>query len=1173
MHPSRDELSGLVLGMLIEDDVDQIADHVEQCPVCEETVREMETMSDEMIRSLRGPVVQHPLEQESHCRRLLEVVEAIGQDLSSGDGVNPPVAEDLRTIRDYQLVAKLGQGGMGAVYKALHTQLQKVVALKVLSTEQMNDKKAVERFRREMQAVGRLSHPNIVGAFDAGEHEGRHYLVMEYVEGVDLSELVRQLGPLPIADACELIRQAAVGLQHAHEHGLVHRDVKPSNIMITPDGQLKILDLGLARLHNGQLADLTSTGQMMGTVDFMAPEQSGDSHGVDIRADIYGLGATLYKLLSGQAPYANPKYDSLVKKLMALATEPITPIKYYRPDVPDELATLLHQMVEKGVEDRPATPNEIVDAIAPHAESADLVALMARYRELTKKSGPDENEVSSRSTHQNLKSSFSDTTPSEAEGAEDDGRYNTTPATPLIEPMDVIGVASDVSSVDDTPQPVAHERTPGVLTVAEAEASGWWNRTTKFVAALTGMAALLVALTVINLQTDKGTIEIVSHVPDIEVTIKRDSKVVDGFQVEQRDGGASYYSGDYEIEIVGGMADGVVITNKKFTLTRGKDVLVEISRVFARNHESQAPPDSVAASSQSTQRSDVGAEGIEEIRVLEGHEGQVNCMEMFADGKYALSGGNDGTLRLWDLATGNELPRSMKHSESIWCVAVSPDGKYAVSGGGGTYVDGKPVNKDFDIRLWDIITGEEIRRFKGHESKVYGLAFSSDGAFIMSSSADGTVRQWRVRDGSEMAVLRGHERSVRCIALSPDDRLAVSGSSDSTIRLWNLITAKEIRVLDGHWEVVTSVTFSPDGRYILSASTDTTMRLWDVETGKLVRQFRGHQTGVYSAGFAPNGRVAISGSGVLPEGSGIQRPAGWDYRLRLWDVQTGQELRRWTSHTGGATQVRFGLKGGSVLTSGCDGTLLLWSLPDMETLEKQAKQYSPAPERQFVWPQNLLQAGQIPAPSLGEIEQVAHDEFNNSNSGFYKGFFRNDPNSTEFGYESGRYFIEPPTTGLAVFGTPWKRYSNFACQMVGRVAAPSSGLWGVAFLNSEHHGIAITIDTEGRLQIGPDPFEVETFRGPQIGPIEHVAIKSGNEFNTILVIIRGRQIEVYVNSVAVVQPFYLDRDITPASVRLRYGASDDRQNGDPRTRIELERITVWPAESVPSLEARGAVAK
>jgi hypothetical protein len=214
MHPTHDELIGLVHGTADEKTADAVARHVEECAECEETLRNLDTAADEVIQQLRKPALMGQFESESECRNLVSVVAAIGRDLTVAPTDTTTTHEtdsDLGVIRDYQLLAKLGEGGMGAVYKALHTKLQKVVAIKVLPAGRMNGPQAVQRFEREMQAVGRLSHPNIVGAHDAGEHEGTNFLVMEHVAGIDLSELIRNVGPLPIADACELaVRQRSV---------------------------------------------------------------------------------------------------------------------------------------------------------------------------------------------------------------------------------------------------------------------------------------------------------------------------------------------------------------------------------------------------------------------------------------------------------------------------------------------------------------------------------------------------------------------------------------------------------------------------------------------------------------------------------------------------------------------------------------------------------------------------------------------------------------------------------------------------------------------------------------------------------------------------------------------------------------------------------------------------
>ena len=215
-------------------------------------------------------------------------------------------------------------------------------------------------------------------AYDAGEVAGLPYFVMEFVEGTGLDGVVRQRGPLPVAEACEVVRQAALGLQHLHEHGLVHRDVKPSNLMLTPQGQVKVFDLGLARLVNdpAQEAQITLHGQFLGTVDYVAPEQCDNSRTVDIRADLYSLGCTLYHLLAGDPPFTSPAYDSIFRKLLAHATAPVPPVRG-RSDIPEPLAAALGRLLAKDRNDRFATPADVAAAFQPFAAGADLARLLA----------------------------------------------------------------------------------------------------------------------------------------------------------------------------------------------------------------------------------------------------------------------------------------------------------------------------------------------------------------------------------------------------------------------------------------------------------------------------------------------------------------------------------------------------------------------------------------------------------------------------------------------------------------------------------------------------------------------------------------------------------------------------------------------------------------------------
>jgi serine/threonine protein kinase len=294
-----------------------------------------------------------------------------------------PKAPPKNQLGEYELLAELGSGGMGTVYRARHTRLDKTVALKILAPGSLIDDEVVARFDREMKAVGRLNHPNIVQAHDAGEIGGTRFLVMEYVDGMSLATLIDACGPLPVAAACELIRQAAIGLDHAHRQGLVHRDIKPSNLMLDSHGQVKILDFGLAMFQPGQLAGaerITASGQAMGTIDYMAPEQAESSRTVDIRADLYSLGCTLYKLLSGRAPFSGPKYQDPLNKVMAHAREPVPPIRKVRPDVPAELAAVLDRLLAKDPAGRFSAPAELVAAIGPLAGGSDLRELLARAR-------------------------------------------------------------------------------------------------------------------------------------------------------------------------------------------------------------------------------------------------------------------------------------------------------------------------------------------------------------------------------------------------------------------------------------------------------------------------------------------------------------------------------------------------------------------------------------------------------------------------------------------------------------------------------------------------------------------------------------------------------------------------------------------------------------------------
>lgn len=322
------------------------------------------------------------LEIELHARQqrgdLPAEEEYVGRFPDQQEAISALFAKWVRKrLGDYDILREIGHGGMGIVYQAQHRLLDQVVAIKLLPESSLGDVQAVRRFQREMLSIGRLNHPNIVRALNAGEERGVPYLVMEFIEGLDFRDLVNESGRLGPEAACELIRQAAVGLQHIHEHGLVHRDIKPANLILARDAAVKILDLGLVRLETLPTSrELTQPGMPMGTVDYMAPEQWVDPSAVDIRADIYALGCTLFFLLTGQPPSAMAaRRTPFPRRSEVQPTHPS--VASLRRDCPQDLDKILELMLAEEPDERFDTPGEVADAIGVFADSAALDPLVS----------------------------------------------------------------------------------------------------------------------------------------------------------------------------------------------------------------------------------------------------------------------------------------------------------------------------------------------------------------------------------------------------------------------------------------------------------------------------------------------------------------------------------------------------------------------------------------------------------------------------------------------------------------------------------------------------------------------------------------------------------------------------------------------------------------------------
>ncbi|UUO06948.1 protein kinase [Blastopirellula sp. J2-11] len=352
LHPSRDKLESFFHGTLPEEERQVIEDHVAQCDVCCDILR---------------TTPHDPFAQRIHAA--LSTMHDPSPSPALPNNFNAGVPAELREHPRYRILRRLGQGGMGVVYQAEHRLMERPVALKVIHGRLLSNEIAVERFRLEVKAAARLSHRNIVVAYDAEQAGNLHFLVMEYLDGVSLTEIVERRGPLSLLHACNFVLQAAHGLQHAFERGMVHRDIKPHNLLRTSRGIIKILDFGLARFATETEPSgdggLTEDFATLGTPDYIAPEQAHDSKRADIRSDIYSLGCTLYYLLAGQVPF--PKGTALDKVIAHSERQP-TPLADLRSDLPDEVVQIVERMMAKDPAARFQTPAAVVAALRPYGK-------------------------------------------------------------------------------------------------------------------------------------------------------------------------------------------------------------------------------------------------------------------------------------------------------------------------------------------------------------------------------------------------------------------------------------------------------------------------------------------------------------------------------------------------------------------------------------------------------------------------------------------------------------------------------------------------------------------------------------------------------------------------------------------------------------------------------------
>jgi hypothetical protein len=535
-HPTANRLSAYAEGRLDEPEMNQIEEHLSSCDSCCRWIRDQP--EDSLVAKLRGrstaPVAavtesadEAPLGFQVPSSFVVgPKIEAALHD-QTGDSAKPAdlpatagLPKELSDHPRYRIIAALRTGGMGAVYRAEHRLMDRPVALKVIRGELLGNPALVERFRREVKSAARLgSHPNIVAAYDAEMVGETHMLIMEFIEGTDLGRLVDSRGPLPVGEACEYVRQAALGLQHAFEDGMVHRDIKPQNLMRTTRGQVKILDFGLARFASefGSHAGMTAEGMLLGSADYIAPEQIQDPRTADIRADIYSLGCTLYFLLAGRPPFPD---GSVIQKLMAHREKTARPVTEIRADVAAELAKIIERMMSKDPARRFAAPEEVARTLAPFADAQAARTAAARS------------------------------------GAP------------------VIGDTSASSAASPVFASTVGDQKPSGATTCSGPLSRWpWVRIAAALAMLLTVAVCL-SLIVYRIQTQKGELVILTDDPNIEVIVRQGGQEVTIVDPKTKNE-IQLNVGSYELQLAGNH-DGLKLSTDSFTLKRGEKTVVSV---------------------------------------------------------------------------------------------------------------------------------------------------------------------------------------------------------------------------------------------------------------------------------------------------------------------------------------------------------------------------------------------------------------------------------------------------------------------------------------------------------------------------------------------------------------------------------------------------------------------